>query len=469
MVPAFAPSLLVLAAIVSSVVMSRQMPDDAYIYLRIAENVVHRGEWAFNPGVPVNAATSPLYAVFVALLVALHLPGLITSLVVASALSLGLLAVATYRGMLPFGPVAATLAALIASTFPTLLRSEGMETPTYLACIALTALAVQGGNEYIVGALAGLTALGRPEGGIIIPIALGALWLRSGRVPWRALLLPIIPIALWLGFCLHTFHTVVPHTMKIKAMQSSLPAWQESWLIGFIAHLKALRFLAPFAAFGAFLVVRDLKRSPFAAIVILFGLIQIAGYTVAHAPATYFWYDSPGDFAYLLALVVGLVAALRWIAARYTALPRSFVAWTLSAALCLWALATIAYEATHAKPYRVSPDYIASALWLKQHAGASDWIAANEIGYIGIYSGLPVKDMLGLADPDSVAALQQRHWDFWYTDKGEPRFIVVHTNPPGPGEPDSPDTPWPAATLNAYHNSYHVAFASGDVRVMQRD
>jgi hypothetical protein len=119
-------------------------------------------------------------------------------------------------------------------------------------------------------------------------------------------------------------------------------------------------------------------------------------------------------------------------------------------------------------PYRLSPDYIAAAQWLKQHAGPSDWVAADEIGYLGVYSGLPIRDMLGLADADSVRPLQMHRWEYWLTDDGAPRFIVIH-DPEMPGEPGSPVTPWPEPALSTYRSSYHLAFTSGVVQVMARN
>jgi hypothetical protein len=261
--------------------------------------------------------------------------------------------------------------------------------------------------------------------------------------------------------------------MKIKSMQSSipcssLPCWGRSWLSEFVAQLKALRFLAPLAGLGLFLCIRDIRRTPFCGVVIGFGLAQIIGYSVMRAPANYSWYAAPGDLAYLLSLVVGLVAVLGWVGKRASSSPAKFVSWGLAACLCASGMVSVIWELGHSYPYRMSDDYIATAGWLKQHADPPDWVAADEIGYIGVYSGLPIRDMLGLADADSVKPLQQHRWDFWLADKGAPRFIVVHA-PELAGEPGFDDMPWPESSLEAYRSSYHLVFKSGEVRVMMRN
>ena len=445
----------------------RQMPDDAYIYLRVAQNVISVHQWAFNPGIPVNAATSPLYGVFLAAIVALPLPGIETALVVAAALGLFALAAAIFQGTRHLGAPTAFLLALVGSTFPTLLRSEGLETPMYLALIAGTALAVQGGNEYMVGIVAGLTALGRPEGVAMVVLALAAQWLRSRRLPWRAAMLSAIPMAIWLAYCLHTFHTVIPHTMKIKAMQSAVHFWGGSWFAEFLTQVPGYKILFFFSLLGLVAAGREFRRFPSLFLVILFGIVQTAGYTLLRAPAGYFWYDAPGVLAYYLSTVLGLLVAFRLLLDRVPH-PRWAVA-ALPVALIIGYLGPeVVWERTHSTPYRVSSDYIAAAAWLRANSAPGDWVAADEIGYLSIYSQRSVRDMLGLADPGSLLALSQHRWDFWLTDDPQPRFILVH-QPRWVGEPGFAGTPWSAAALNTFGTEYRPVYQAGVVQVMEHE
>src|SRR3972149_1363830 len=41
-------------------------PDDTFIYLRFAKNIMHGGGFAFNPGEPTYGVTSPLWTLLIA-------------------------------------------------------------------------------------------------------------------------------------------------------------------------------------------------------------------------------------------------------------------------------------------------------------------------------------------------------------------------------------------------------------------
>ncbi len=448
--------------------MRRQMPDDAYIYLRISQNIVGLHQWAFNPGVPVNAATSPLYAVLLSLIVLLHLPGLTTALIVAAAIGLFALAWAIFAGTRFMGLPAALLMAMVGSTFPTLLRAEGLETPVYLALIALTALAVEGGNEWLIGLAAGFTILGRPEGVAMAGLAVGTQWIRSGRLPWRGACLAVLPLGIWLAYCRYAFGTIVPHTMKIKALQSGVKFWSGSWFAEFLTQLPGHKVLFVLALVGLVMAVRQFRHHPFLLLILLFGIVQTVGYTVLKAPPGYFWYDAPGVLAYYLSTLLGLLAAVRFLLGQVGQASPGKLAGATGVLIAGYLALAFVWERGHSTPYRASPEYIAAATWVRDHSNPQDWVAADEIGYIGVYSRRPVRDMLGLADPGSVFPLTQHRWDFWLTAGPEPRFIVVHT-PRWPGEPGFTDTPFSDRGLRVVADQYHPVFRDGVIEVMQHD
>src|SRR5437879_1221067 len=105
--------------------------DDAFIYLRMANNITAGLGWAFNPHDPSNAATSPFYALLVAAIALLHLPG-IGTMIAATVLGLFTLGAVVYFGTLDRGRMGAAFLGLGACTFPLLLRTAGLETSIYL-------------------------------------------------------------------------------------------------------------------------------------------------------------------------------------------------------------------------------------------------------------------------------------------------------------------------------------------------
>ncbi len=461
-----APVLISLVVSVLIVYVWHQMPDDAYIYLRMAENLTHDQGWAFNPGVPVNAATSPFYALFLTALVALHLPGLATALVLAGICGTTVLIFCVFEESLSLGTVPAAALAFAASTFPTLLKSSGLETPVYLALICLTASALQRRKFLLMGLLAGVTALGRPEGCLLLPIVLALELVRSRRLPWGALVTFLLPVIPWLLFSRFEFGTIVPHTMKIKALQSSVGFWSDSWFLEFVAQLSAAKWLLPLVVWGAIRIFSGVRRNVFLPAVVSFGIVQTVGYTVLKAPAKYFWYDAPGDLAYYLALVAGILTACQFLSKRFPAFARLSPIPVLLGFMLLDLIGSAAWAHSHAGLYRFSSDYKQVGQWMRTHSSKQDWIAGNEIGYLAVYSNRPIRDMLGLADPNSVDALTHHRWDWWFTEGPKPRFILVHI-PRWIGEPGYSATPWPATALKSLDKLYEPVYKTEFVQVYE--
>ena len=170
--------------------------------------------------------------------------------------------------------------------------------------------------------------------------------------------------------------------------------------------------------------------------------------------------------AYSLAVGLGINAVLTFIIAR---LPNSRLGMnaTITVAICC----TLIYEARRIKaeavPYRFSTDYIAVSRWLKGNSDSSDWVACDEIGYIGAYSQRNIRDMLGLIEgPRSIPPLTAHRWDWWLTDEPEPRFIVLH-QVRWPGEPGDAHMEWPEKSLALFARDYAPVYRSGQIEVYQ--
>lgn len=443
------------------------LPDDAFIYLRISNNIASGHGWAFNDGSAVNAATSPIFAIVVATLCFLRLPD-IWPLLVASFLGLFTLAFVLYCEARSFGRMPALVLCLAVCTWPSLLITVGLEPSVFLACIALTAMATQKRNYVLAGFFAGLTALGRPEGLAMLPLLLAAELVRTRKIAWKALASFAVVVVPWAAFSLVRFGTVLPHTMKVKAAQASTGYWSDPWYRAFLWQLIAPRgFFVLLALAGAWYAVRNFSRRPFAFLVTAFATVQVAGYSLLKAPSSYFWYYAVGDMAYSFAAVLGLIVLAQGCARRFA---RSRAA-ILNVAAILIAVFCARQEwrgmSKHLAPFRLSSEYRSAGQWLKEHGAAGDWVACNEIGYLGYYSGLNVRDMLGLLEPSSIQPLKQHQWDWWFTGFSHPRFVVLHV-PGWIGEPDTTEFAWDPAAEQQFDSSYRQVFASGTIRVLER-
>jgi hypothetical protein len=465
------PDVIVLAFLLAltsflAVHSRHNIADDAFIYLRMSNNIVAGLGWAFNPHDPVNAATSPFYALLVAAIALLHLPG-IGTMIAATVLGLFTLGAVVYFGSLDRGRMGAAFLGLGASTFPLLLRTAGLETSIYLACLSLTALTLQRKMHVATGLLAGLTALGRPEGIAILPIVLAVQLLRERKVSWKTLLVFACTIAPWMLFSLFEFHTLVPHTMKIKHLQSNVGYWAGSWFEAYLRHLPSLHVMSPFAIAGIAVAMANLRRRPFLGVLILFGGIQVAGYSILKAPVNYFWYFAPGSLAYMLAVILGMVALLRYVADRVPQRADLIVRTATLAMVAVYLLGLWVVVRESPEAYRSAPAYEAAGSWIRDHSGTDDWVACNEIGYLGYFSGRKVRDMLGLLEVGSVTPLSQHRWDWWFTDDPKPRFIVVH-EPRWIGEPGSSEFPWAQVSQQGFTSGYQQVFMSGDILVFEQ-
>ncbi|PIV82088.1 hypothetical protein COW53_00760, partial [bacterium CG17_big_fil_post_rev_8_21_14_2_50_64_8] len=178
------PLLLAVALLATAGVALRgYITDDTFIHLRYAENLLHRGEFSFNPGEHSYGATSPLWIFGLALLLAIGVPPLSAPFVLG-ALS-GLLTVAVAWSLLrrlDLPEVWRTVVLLLITGDVWFLRwsFSGMETPLITALLlVLVAPVVRSGglragawSQHLAwGVAAGLAGLTRPEFMLVAPLA----------------------------------------------------------------------------------------------------------------------------------------------------------------------------------------------------------------------------------------------------------------------------------------------------------
>ncbi|MFO7655313.1 MAG: hypothetical protein R6X25_16050 [Candidatus Krumholzibacteriia bacterium] len=209
--------------------------DDTYIHLRYAENLLERGEFAFNPGVLTYGATSPLWVLGLAALLALGVPpSTAPALLGLMAAAGALLLFDAILTRLPFRSSWKFWLLLLAAADVWFLRwaRSGMETPLsglvlLLLLWPLVAERLPGGwlavdpgrpagqgpplwHRYLAwGVASGLAALVRPEFLLMAPLALPwLLWFeyyrasdaggRPGRLRARPHRLVVAAVAGWL-------------------------------------------------------------------------------------------------------------------------------------------------------------------------------------------------------------------------------------------------------------------------------
>lgn len=447
-----------------------QIPDDAYIYLRVAATFAETGVWAFNPGDAFNATTSPLQTLILTGAIAAGLPPQIAlwSTYAAALSAAGIVIFLALRHQHPFAAWAIPIAIV---TWETVLRSIGLESGLLILCIVASCRAMDAGKPITAGVFCGLTTLCRPEGLALLPILL-VLNALNGKGPALSGVLGFVAVIVpWTLVNYLVFDSLIQHTAEVKSLQADLSVWFTStnWAADFLLNSPFFPIwfaILPIAAWGVLRNFRDL--SMVIPGLLLFGGAQVAGYTLLNAPANYWWYFIPGGVAVIAAMGFGLSVALETVR-RFTgmsALARRGLQIVLVVAAAQVLYSHVSGSAgTYGTAYRSSPDYLLASAWLRENSEETDVVAANEIGYIGYFSGRPIRDMLGLLHVEALEEIRAENWSWWLA--AEPDFVIVHI-PPWIGEPHQPDIPWPAEDEARFEATYAPVQEFGTVRIYRR-
>jgi hypothetical protein len=194
--------------------------DDAYIFMRYAENFAAGRGLVFNPGEPVMGYTSPLFTLLLGGLAWLFrfVPLEIVVNLLNSALFL-LVARLLYRTAKETQRLVWLMPLLWALYFPYVDAGiNGMETMMFITGILLTAHLLMT-RRYDWGSLAAIgTGLTRPEGLMLCIAVLGLLVVLKVRpFPWRGVLIGLGFVVLWTAIATMYYGSVVPQSMLAKS------------------------------------------------------------------------------------------------------------------------------------------------------------------------------------------------------------------------------------------------------------
>ncbi len=241
--------------------------DDAYISYRYAQNLVEGHGLVYNPGEAVEGITNLLWALLVAVGIALgfkanatgHVLGLVSGVA-------ALLAVWDYaRVGLPRSR--AWLAALapwpvLASVSFALWATSGMETALFTAATTAALAAQARGRIGVAMAAAAVATLARPDGVLVAGVVLafhGVQHRRAGWGAWRWPALYVIGVAGLVAFRLAYYGSPVPNTFYAKVGGIPL-ARGFDYLLDFLGQGVGLLVIPAVVA-----VVRDPRWRPGAA------------------------------------------------------------------------------------------------------------------------------------------------------------------------------------------------------------
>jgi len=476
--------------------------DDAWIHQTYARNLAERGEWAFLPGEPSAASTSPLYTALLATGYALDVPFF------AWSFTLGALTLACA------GWVNARLAAMLCphvrsaplwtGLFTVLAwhmiwaAASGMETMLF----SLLALVVVwrvwhdhlGGDTdstdnaalrrgAITGLAGAMLTLARPEGIALVGLAgifsVFTVTQRDrrdirGAVAWSAgmVLGWLIGVAPYAALNYDLTGHLLPNTASAKQAEYAsalvLPLLDRIW-----AMLKPLAagghvVLLPGAAAAAYALVR---RTHWQRLVILgLPLVWAAAHVLLYAlrlPAPY----QHGRYAQPVlpvAILYGVGGTL-WLVQRNAdrlvprVLARTLALSSLAVTLGFWAMGAQAY----ARDVRIiNTEMVATAQWIDANLPDDALLAVHDIGALGYYAPRPILDLAGLVTPEVVPIIRDRDALMSLMCERGARYLMVLPDQ-RPTEPDDPRLGGePVFTTGA---PYAPAAGSGNMAVYALD
>lgn len=393
----------------------RFCPDDFYIYLKFAHNLLQNGQLAFNPGERSYGFTSPLWLAVLALCGATPFPVFLIKMICWLFFALALWRFYRLISCHFSGNSSAWIGVVLLAANPWVLRwtLSGLETSAALFAVVLAFELFL--NEHPGACLAiGVLPLLRPELLIWVMI-FSAFSLLRGRL--LQVLVALAPGLLWHGFCFLYFGQVFPNTAYAKSIGFSVTA-ALSAVKKIVSSMPPLESLA--LGITAFMLIsrrqgKDRLWPAMAAVVMLLALFVGRGvnvhtrYLIPIFPLTIYLLlllleKKPKLllFASIFALGIGLLQGIFWI-----------------------------YPATRNYIRSEKQVNVAIGLYLNQAMRQDEVVFLWDIGAIGYYAQRYVVDLNGIIN----RKISNRRTDFRviinrYLQQSHKRayFVDIHFN-----------------------------------------
>jgi hypothetical protein len=415
--------------------------DDAFITYRYVENVTHGASLTYNPGVRVWGFTSPLFTFWLTAL-KLGVPGVDLPVLAVRGNAIFMLLTGMAALLLLYRQTAnlgvACVGACVLLVHPSLLSisTGGMESGLFTSLVLFTFLAMVRGRPAAAGALIGLAFLARPEGVLLLPIAVLWYW-RTPRQLALAILVGTSVAGAWLAFAAAYYHSLVPLPVIAKAqpLYPLDPGYALRIIAGYIGPTLFGPSLGPSPARNlavavvlvgstALCAASPRMRAHGAWMPGLFAILAIALYHHGN-PMFFEWYWPPILATVLLAVLLGGTGLTSLMASgsgvSSTAAPvlhriaRAIPGWTAPVWIAIVTLVAYGDNAGgHSKSIRfVDQDgtrlrvvtYARIGRYLSAVTSGTESVAAPEIGALGYYFNGRVIDACGLVSPEIIPFL----------------------------------------------------------------
>ncbi len=394
--------LLLAAALILFAPYRHFTTDDAFIHYRFAENVAAGQGWSYNPGVPTNGDTSPLWVLLLAVTapIAGDVPRAAKALD-AAAVTAAILLFATLArrrvasGFPRWAPLAMTSLFLLDPWFLKWGMS-GMETPLAMALVLLAYLLRERARttrrpDPFTPIVLGIGCLVRPECFLLL-LALAVEVIVADRGRRRVnlffvVVLPMIILLPWLLYSRATFGVLFPNTLGARRDLEYSAVYRASKL----AKILASAYLLPIA--GLLVALGRGKLANTSGIFPLLGTTLVIIFYLAWGVSVGARYLLPFTPCLLLA---GYPLVIAFLASRHRV--RAVVLLGVAIQLLVVQFAYVRFVT--AWPEGMDPRLFELAHWLRTKTPPDAVVAAHEIGVLGYVSGRSILDLASLVSPD---------------------------------------------------------------------
>lgn len=411
--------------------------DDSWIHQTYGRNLAYTGMWAFVPGVPSAASTSPLYTVVLATGYALRVPFLLWTHGLG-ALTLGISGIIGSRLAERAAPDVRGIGlitglALVLAWHLVWAAASGMETMIFslftLLLIWLGWRETDAKNRRtalrgaIFGVAAALTTLARPEGVLLAGMVGLLLFIYRLNLRWllvwggAAAVAFLLVLSPYLIFNLQITGGLLPNTALAKQ------TWVRGTGLYEVNYLwRYWNLLLPLMAGGQLLLVpgmvafvvmalRKLRERREALLWLLlpaWGVALIGLYSAwLPLPFQHARYVIPALPALVVCGVLGTVWLLRW--AKSALLPRVLSRSVAAAAGLMYLVFVfgIGLQAYRQDVAIIDQEMVDPAHWVVENIPLDEVFAVHDIGAVGYFAQRPILDIAGLVSPEFVPTINE--------------------------------------------------------------
>lgn len=404
--------------------------DDSWIHQTYARNLAQTGQWAFLPGEPSAASTSPLYTVLLAVGYVLRVDYVIWTHLLG-ALMLALTAALGSRLaeiLLPGNQLIGWLAglALVFTWHLIWAAASGMETMLFSMFTLLmvwlvfnnyaalgSSWGVLGRRGGFFGVMAALATLTRPEGVLLSGLAGAVLVALAPRQRWRAVgvwcvgagIGFVIVMSPYLALNLQLTGGLLPNTAAAKQAEYAL-------LLQYSYPKRVVDLVVPIFAGGQILLLPGIgyflwamwRRRTFLALALPLWMLALVALYAARLPTPYQHgrYVIPALPALVVMGVVGMAGLVQ--AGRWSVMGRVLTR-TLalsSAASFVFFTFVLGLNAYRGDVAIIDEEMVTTARWVADNLPPEDLLASHDIGALGYFAPRPIVDLAGLVTPEVV-------------------------------------------------------------------